>query len=218
MSTLQPSMAVVASVLICFGCGSAPTSSTGAASPTATAPSATGSLTPLPTATLVACQDMPNQIYVNNDFGVSISCPSNFMWQTYPAFQPIPALVFHARAVDKQYIANYPPGQVQIQLYSMDADTLRAWINKHIGPQMSTDPQHYWDTTSNVSDVTMAGRSALAFDYTLFGPEAPETNHAVAVVHGSKYVLVVEWWAYQASYRATIGSIGEGMVTSVKTW
>lgn len=160
---------------------------------------------------------MPDQTYVNNDFDFSLSCPSDFTWQTYAANQPIPALVFHARAVDTQYLANYPPGQVQIALYSMDAETLRGWINKHIGPQMSTDPQHYWDTTSNVTDVTMAGQLALAFDYTLIGPEAPETNHAVAVVHGS-YVLVVGWWAYQASYRATIGNVGQGMVTSVRTW
>jgi hypothetical protein len=125
--------------------------------------------------------------------------------------------VFRSRAVDSQYLANYPPGQVQIALYSMDADTLRGWINKHIGPQVSNDPQHYWDTTSNVTDVTMAGLPALAFDYALIGPEAPETNHAVAVMHGSNYVLVVEWWAYQASYRATIGNVGQGMVTSVNT-
>lgn len=157
MWTLRPSLAVMESVLICLGCGSAPTSSTGAARPTATAPSATASPTPPPAAALVACKDMPDQIYVNYDFGFSISCPSDFTWQTYAANQPIPALVFHYRAFDSQYLANYPPGQVQIALYSMDADTLRGWINKHIGPQMSTDPQHYWDTTSNVTDVTMAG-------------------------------------------------------------
>jgi hypothetical protein len=81
---------------------------------------------------------------------------------------------------------------------------------------MSTDGIHIWDSVSNVREISVGGSTGLAFDYVMTGPESPDNFHAVALVLQSKFVLVIDWWAYVASgYGSAIGKVADALVASL---
>jgi hypothetical protein len=167
-----------------------------------------------PAAGLVRCESLPKQTYVNSQYGFTVSCPSGFWWET---FNNLPAgWLFGSRAVEDKYKNSYPAGQVEFRVRGFDSDTLRHWIDAHTGDPMATPDHNLWNSVSNLRDITVGGSSAIAFDYVMMGPESPVNFHAVALVLQSKYVFLIDWWAYANSgYASAIGNIADSVVASV---
>jgi hypothetical protein len=163
---------------------------------------------------LVKCEDLPKQVYSNKEYRFAIACPSGFWWETFRN-QP-PEWLFGSRVVEDRYKDRYPAGQVEMHVFPYDSDTLRHWIDTRIGTPFSGDSRHHWDSVSNVQESSVAGSTGIAFDYVFAGPESPTNFHAVAFVLQSKYVFVIDWWAYAASgYDAPIAKVANSMVTSL---
>lgn len=166
-------------------------------------------------ATLVRCETFRNQTYVSAQFRFTITCPTGFWWQTFDS-SPNGAL-FSARTVEDRYKDGYPAGEVGIHIWTFGKDNLRDWISGHIGPAMSTDANHIWDSTGNVGDVVVAGTTGVAFDYVFTGPESPNNFHAEAVVINKDSVFVIDWWTYDPSgYGPSIEKVFNTMVASLK--
>jgi hypothetical protein len=124
-----------------------------------------------------------------------------------------------SRAVEDRYKNGYPAGQIEFGVRTLDADTLRHWIDSHTGDPMAADGYHIWNSVSNVRDVSIAGPAAIAFDYVMTGPESPNDFHAVALILQSKFVFVIDWWAYAASgYGPTIGKVADVVVASLTVY
>jgi hypothetical protein len=219
-------------------CGSSPSRVAGAASqpsaPTATSTvastsaspsggvassSRTASPSPSPGPTspgtgLARCETFAHQTYVNPDYGFSTSCPSGFSWQTFAGQSG--SWPFASRIVDDKYLNGYPPGQIEFEVRQLDSDTLRHWIAGHTGDPMAAPDQYFWNSTSNVSDVTIGGVPGIAYDFVMKGPESPVNFHAAALILKSKYVLLIDWWAYSTSGdESTIDSVAASVVASI---
>jgi hypothetical protein len=206
-------------------CGAAPSPGAGAMQtglPTAgtaasLAPTAPASASPQVTATpgtanaLIRCEDLPDQTYSSDTFRFSIGCPSNFTWQTYSA---APGRLFHARAVDDQHVSANPTGQVEISVVPNTGNSLRDWIAAHVGQQRSTDPNHLWDSTSSVTDIQIAGRPGVGFDYVLVGPGSPQSFHAAALVLPEGSVFLLDWWSDSSDYGPAIATVAQQMLAS----
>jgi hypothetical protein len=127
---------------------------------------------------------------------------------------PGTGLVMVYRAVENCYVNTYPPGQIEIAIYSQDADAVAAWISKHSGPPTSSDPTRYWTPVTNQAAVTVAGQTGVSFDWV---PDMMDkTIHATAIFLGTAYVLVIQWWSTEASYATTLHSYYQRMLTDLK--
>jgi hypothetical protein len=218
------------------GCGAAPragavspsTAISVTASPTRTeSPSPSALVSPSPPAsplpsgsrrgvneTLTPCELLTGQRFQSAEYGFILACPPGYWWGTFD--NPAPGWLALYRVVETRYLDVYPAGQMEIGVRTFDSDTLRDWINQHVGARLSTDPNHIWDSVSNLQAVAVGSAAAIKFDYVFDGPESPVNFHAVAVVLQSKFVLVIDWWAYPNSgYSATIDSVADALVASV---
>ena len=174
---------------------------------------------PQPSVVAVApkpCESFANSAYTSTEWGFTIPCPAGFAWETFGGSYSGSSLRFASRMVEGQYLGNYPPGQFELHLYGEGVGNLRTWIAGHLGPPMSSSAVVYWDSTTNLTDTTVAGAPAISFDYTLQGPEAPPLVHAVAFVIGPNLVLVLGWWAYKSSYSSSIAPIAERVVAGIR--
>lgn len=190
-------------ILVC-ACGSPPSSGvvtsassvrTDTPSPPAASPSPTGSW----------------QTYTDPKYGFSISYPPGFAFQDQGEGPPGGLQLY--RAVDNRYLNGEPPGQVELGLYPMDADTLSAWITKHTGPSSAAASQaFYWETTANVTPTSAAGRPAISFDNS--SPGGPTTLHATVFQQGSSRVVLFDWWSADQSYLETIQLLAQQMLAS----
>lgn len=217
-------LAIAAVLTLAAACGAGdsrsspalPGSPSAGASATAAASAfpAPSQASPSPTvAALVKCEDLPDQTYTSDDFRFTIGCPTNFTWQTY---EPANGRLFAARAVNDKYLSGYPAGQVEISIAANSGNSLRDWVASHIGKPYSGDANHFWDSTSNLADIQIAGRPALGFDYVLVGPESPTNFHAVAFVLPAGPVLLVDWWASSSDYGPAIASVAQQMIASIQ--
>jgi hypothetical protein len=168
---------------------------------------------PAPADVLVRCEDLPDQTYTSDAFRFSIGCPSNFSWQT---FSQLGGRLFSARVVDDKYLNGRPAGEVDVAVAASSGNSLRDWVASHIGQPHSSDATHFWDSTSNLSDIQIAGRPAIGFDYVLVGPDSPVNFHAAAFVLPEGSVLLVDWWGSSSDYGPTIGSVAQQMIASIQ--
>lgn len=184
------------------------------ASPARTASPQPGSSPTSPNETLVKCIDLKDQRYTSTEYGFTVQCPAGFWWGT---FHGVPAGWLSAyRTVDDRYVNGYPPGQIELGVRNFDSDTLRHWIDQRVGPPLSTDGSHIWDSVSNVREISVAGSAGFAFDCIMTGPESPDNFRAVALVLQSKFVLVIDWWAYASTgYGPAIGKVADALVSSL---
>ena len=171
--------------------------------------------TPSPSPTRVSpdvqikCEDLPNQTYVDGDFSFSITCPSNFYWETFS--KPYEAL-FLASALD----ARHTPTGISINIYRNDTGALRDWIAAHTGAPNSDQPRHFWASTSNLLDTRVAGRQAVKFATTSLGPGPPPNATAIAFVLPDGYMFLIGWAAYSTDDAAAYGAVAEKMVASIR--
>jgi hypothetical protein len=223
---LSKALGIVFIVMLASACNAGGTQSnaTGTGSPSASASaSAAPAASPSPSqqqaspsppaATLVRCEDLPDTTFTSDTFRFSVGCPANFSWQTYA---PMRGRLFDARSVDDKYLSGYPAGEVDISVVANSGNSLRDWVASHIGPPSSGDTNHFWDSTSNLADIQIAGRPALGFDYVLVGPEGPPIFQAAAFVLPEGSVLLMDWWAYSSDYRPVIGSVAQQMIASIQ--
>jgi hypothetical protein len=176
-------------------------------------PEPTGSPTS-PNEDLVKCEDLKDQRYTSTAYGFSVQCPSGFWWGTFRNAPPGWLSLY--RTVDDRYVNGYPAGQIEIGVRNLDSDSLRHWVDQRVGPPYSSDGSHIWDSVTNVREISLAGSTGLAFDFVMAGSESPYNFHDVALVLQSKFVLVIDWWAYAASrYGPAIGKVADAFVASV---
>jgi hypothetical protein len=156
---------------------------------------------------------MPEQTFTSDAFRFSIGCPSNFSWQT---FGPIAGRLFHARSMDDKYLNGYPAGEVDIAVVPNSGNSLRDWVVSHMGQPFSGDANHFWDSTSKLTDIQIAGRPAVGFDYVLVGPDSPTNFHAAAFVLPEGSVFLIDWWTISGDYGPTIASVAQQMIASIQ--
>jgi hypothetical protein len=120
------------------------------------------------------------------------------------------------RAVDNKYLSGYPPGQIEVTIYSKDADTLSGWVTKHSAPPTSLDPNRYWTVATNQTPVTVGGRAGLSFDWVpiTFGTTPV---HATAFFVRATYVLLLKWWSADPSYAPTLQQYYTSMLNDLRT-
>jgi hypothetical protein len=154
----------------------------------------------------------PNwQTYSDAEYAFKIAYPPGFIFKREGAADPSSGWLAEYRAVDKTYLNVYPPGQVELAIYSNDADTLPNWITKHTGASSSTDHSRYWQSTSSIQATSAAGRSAIAFDVNVAG--FPATGHSTAFMQNSSRIVVVNWWS-DASYASSVGEFARQMLAT----
>lgn len=191
-------------VLVLISCGRVPATGNASAARTVSPTSAVEPPSP----------SGPWQTYVDPQYGFSISYPPNFTFQSQGSGPPGGLQVY--RAVDNRYLTGDPPGQVEIGLYLMDADTLQAWVIKHTGPaEASSNQEFYWGSATNVRTTTAAGRPALSFDYSSEGFRPPV--HTTAFLQTPSRVMLIDWWSADPAYLATLEAVYQQMFTTLKT-
>jgi len=139
--------------------------------------------------------------YTDADYKFTVSYPPSFTFQRQHG-SPGTGLLMLYRAVDPIYLNTYPPGQIEIGIYSMDTLTLSGWVAKHSGPPRSTNLTRYWTAGTNQNAVTSRSPSGLSFDW--LPDTGSPTIHATALFLGASQVLVLDWWSNNPSDAATL--------------
>src|SRR6266851_1848401 len=160
-------------------------------------------------------QSAPWRIYDAPDYRFSICYPPTFVVDRMHGV-PGTGLVMAYRAVAVGDLTNNPPpGQIEMTVYTSDADTLSGWLSKHSGPPSSSDMTRYWSPPTNQVEVTVQGRPRLSFDWIGDG-EGAMTVHATALFLGTAYVFVLQWWSTFAPYSASIEDDYHQMLASFR--
>jgi hypothetical protein len=192
--------------------GSPSASASASASPVASVTPSQSQVSPSPPVdTLVRCEDLPDQTFTSDTFRFSIGCPANFSWET---FGPIPGRLFLARTVDDKYVHGYPAGEVDVAVVANSGNTLRDWVALHSG--QPSDTNRFWDSTSNLADIQVAGRPAISFDYVDVAPDSPVNFHAAAFVLPEGSVFLIDWWAFSSDYGPAIASVAQQMIATIQ--
>jgi len=117
------------------------------------------------------------------------------------------------RAVDDCYV-RYPPGQVELGVFSYDANSLTAWVQKHsdVGCAGSNTTAFIFGV-SNLHAVTAAGRPAISFDDKFSGCGGPAgAGQETAFLLSPNYVFMIGWWSSGSSYAPTVRGIASEML------
>jgi hypothetical protein len=122
------------------------------------------------------------------------------------------------RAVDSCYLDRYPPGQVEMGVYTKDADTPAAWVQKHSDPDCGVvGSKAFIFGVSNLTSVTVAGHDGTSFDQKWSGCGGPAgKGQATAFFLSSKYVFMLGWWTASADYAPTMQAIASQMLATFK--
>lgn len=217
------------------GCGRAlslGTASTSASAARTTSPTAVASATkPAPVPTTQPASSAPTAwpcpgltappptadwlSYKDNKYAFTISYPKGFTFQKSGGADPRPGWLIEYRAVDTCFLGGYPPGQVEMGVYTMDADTLTAWVQKHSDSTCLIGKEYFW-AVSNLRTVTVSARKAVAFDVDASGcPEGTGMIHDTAFLLGTGNVFRISWWSSDPNYVSTVQAIAERMLASV---
>jgi hypothetical protein len=173
---------------------------------------------------LCACESVPKtsvaptptrspawQTYIDKQYGFSISYPPDFTFEAQGS-GPRGGLQLY-RAVQSSYQAGYPPGQVELGVFTMESDSLTNWITKHTGITTSSDQAFYWQSTSRWVNTTAARRPAIAFDWSSSG-EGPTTVHATIFLKDESKVILFDWWSTDAAYAPSVESTAGAMLAT----
>ena len=199
----------VAPLLLVAACGRLPESgATVGTSPTASpqdSPSAISSPSSSPTPIVPSGW----QTYSDATFAFRIAYPAAFTFKREGNADPVAMWLAEYRAVDNRYLNGYPPGQVELGVYSMNADTLDAWLTLHTGVDQSTHSQFYWAATSNVQAATIVGRAVITFDV----QNGPALVHVTIFRHGV-YLIRLDWYSTDSTYSSDIQAVADQMLKS----
>ncbi|MGH7866422.1 MAG: hypothetical protein ACREP9_02055 [Candidatus Dormibacteraceae bacterium] len=118
------------------------------------------------------------------------------------------------RIVDTAYWNGYPPGQIEIGIYSKDYSTLAGWATRHSGPSTSSSNSRYWNAVTNEATASAGGHDALEFDWV---PDSgSSTIHDTAFFLGTAYVMTVSWWSNDPTYAPALEGYHRRMLTDLK--
>ncbi len=207
-----PAALLVLAISSSVGCGRAPNAADlTSPSPVQSSPSPGSSPSPSPNATPTAAW----QVYSDPQFGFKISYPPDFVVPSPDSNVPRPWLR-ELRAVDQRFIAQYPPGQVEFGLYTEDAASPTAWVQKHSGPCGSPGNQaFFWDKAGNLQAVAAAGHAAVSFDWDMSSCGSPIVVRETVLFLSSGFVFRFDWWASDANYLSTLQPIADQMLASL---
>jgi hypothetical protein len=155
----------------------------------------------------------PWPTYSDTAYKFTISYPPGFTFEPEHGLAGTGMLGGY-RAVDSAYLNKTPPGQIEITIYAKDADTLDGWVTKHSGPPASSDMNRYWSPVTNQTNVTVAGRGGLSFDWV---PDSGSpTIHTTAIFLGASNVLTVAWWSYDPTYANSLQQYEQRMLADLQ--
>lgn len=155
-------------------------------------------------------------VYSDATYGFKISYPPGFKFVSNVGV-PAPGVVMLAlyRAVD-ECMADYPPGQVELGVFTYDATSLTAWVQKHSDVHCAgSNSTAFIFGVSNVQSVTVDGRQALTFDDMFSGCGGPMgSGQETAFLLSPNYVFMIGWWAARDAYAPTIRGIASEMLST----
>jgi hypothetical protein len=167
------------------------------------------SLSPLPSPTPTAWQN-----YSNEEFDFSIDYPPGFLFEEASKGVTSNAdkagrLAF-VRFFDQKFAAGDLAGQVELAVFTKDADSLESWLAKHSSDDYPDDSQVYYNQVSNQASTTVNNRSAISFDW-----KAAEIGpvHVVAFFIDGR-VFQIDWFGDDPTYAGTIEPIFDRMLES----
>jgi hypothetical protein len=151
--------------------------------------------------------------YSDTTYGFKISYPPGFRFEPQHGVAGT-AIVMLYRAVDDCYSGGYPPGQVELGVFTNDADTLTAWVQKHSDVDCAgTNTKAFIFGVSNTQSVTVDGRAAIAFDDKSSGCGGPASSgQETAFLLSPQYVFMVGWWSAGPDYAPTLRQITSEML------
>lgn len=150
--------------------------------------------------------------YSDAGYGFSISYPPAFEvdGHTSPSDSEIRALY---RVVDK-CLQQFPPGQIELGVFTYDANSLTAWVQKHSDVDCAgSNTSAFIFGVSNMHSVTVAGRAALTFDDKFSGCGGPAgSGQETVFLLSPNYVFMLGWWAARSAYAPTISAVASKML------
>jgi hypothetical protein len=149
-------------------------------------------------------------LYTDSEYPFTAAYPTGFIFEKQSG-NPGIGLLMSYRTLDPADTKGYPRGQIEIVIYTNDADTLAKWIAKHTGQPTSSDRARYWNSVSNQTSIRVGGREGLAFDWM-----ANIAVHAAAIQLGTAYVLLIQWWSTDSTYAATMYAYYQQMLNQLR--
>lgn len=157
------------------------------------------------------------QVFTDSQHGFSISYPGGFIFKQEGGADPASGWLVAYRAVDNRFLEGYPPGQVEMGIYTKDAGSLTEWVQKHSDSVcgLPGNTGFFWDVT-NMKPVTAAGLPAVSFDEDDTGCSPQATAHVTVLFLGSAYVFRLDWYVSDPNYSAIVEQIAEQMLATFK--
>lgn len=121
-------------------------------------------------------------------------------------------------AVDKCYVGGYPPGQVELGVFTNDADSLSAWVQKYSDVDCAgSNAKAFIFGVANMQTITAAGRTALSFDDKSSGCGGPAfVGHETVFLLKTNQVFMLGWWSAVArpDYAPTVREIASEVLAT----
>jgi hypothetical protein len=155
------------------------------------------------------------QVYADAQYGFSISYPREFTFKKEGGADPARGWLNEYRAVETRFLDAYPPGQVEVGVYTKDADTLSAWVQKHSAASCGLPGNPFFWATANLKPVTAAGRDAVSFDTDPKGCGPSIAVHNIVFFMSNGYIFQLDWYA-NTTYATTIQGVGQQMLATYK--
>lgn len=153
-------------------------------------------------------------MYTDSTYGFKISYPPGFKFVSNVA-APGSGDVMLAlyRAVD-ECMVDYPPGQIELGVFTYDATSLTAWVQKHSDVHCAgSNSGAFIFGVSNMTSITVDGRQGVTFDDSFSGCGGPAgSGEETVFVLSPNYVFMIGWWAAREAYAPTIRAIASMML------
>ena len=213
-----PLLAAVAALAL--SCSQGTSSAAGASSsPSAELPSASpcvGLTTPPP---LSPSSSWP--AFTDPQYGFTVSHPRGLLFYRATNLASLDPVLVRYDVADRCPSDNPGPSWgVGTFIYTRDAGTLTAWLQKHTDNHSCgiANVTGFLFNVTNVKSVTVTGRDAVSFDENLgaCGEGGTGAAHLTAFFLASSHVLVLRWYSQDSNYAPTVQVIAQEMLGSVR--
>ena len=171
-----------------------------------------GKVQPTKSSAVTPTASSSGQSYRDVDSGWTLRYPADFLSERLPGRAAFSGELYVVRFYDERFRGVEPSGQVEVVLYSRDADDLDVWLDRHSATKTDADDaQIYFRGVMSVRSTELAGRGARAFTWN--GDEVGAVYTVVAFL-GDR-VFRINYFCH-GSYCPTITRIFDGVVASVE--